>query len=86
MKHIIVLALLLAMTVGCTENSRAKNYGGTATMDLPQGKKLVTVTWKDDELWVVTRQRREGEAIESYEFQEESSWGVFEGTYIINEK
>jgi len=85
-KKMLAFLLLIAMTVGCTENSRAKSFGGTAKMELPAGQKLVVVTWKDEDLWVLTRDMRDGETAESYKFQEESSWGVWEGTYLITEK
>jgi hypothetical protein len=81
----IALLLLAAVMIGCTENSRAKSYGGTANMELPRGKKLVVVTWKDDDLWVLTRPMHANEKAETYRFQEESSWGIWEGTYVIKE-
>jgi hypothetical protein len=55
-------------------------------MDLPSGQKLVIVTWKDDNLWVLTKPMTEKDVAETYTFQEESSFGILEGTYIITEK
>jgi hypothetical protein len=81
---VIVTASILMLT-SCTQNSRAKSFGGTANITLPKGKKLVTATWKDANLWYLTRDMREGEVAETYEFHEESSFGMMEGTYIIKE-
>ena len=82
---IAVMAIAMAVTTSCTENSRAKNFGGTAHLNLPIGQKLKVVTWKNDALWVLTSDMKDTDVAESYDFAEESSWGVFEGNYIIKE-
>jgi len=81
----IALVGVALLAGGCTEQQRAKNWGGTATIDLPAGKKLVTVTWKGDEIWFLTRDMRAGDRAETYEFSENSSWGFMEGTVVIKE-
>lgn len=89
MKRIIfILILILAVSVfasSCTENSRAKSWGGTAKITLPAGQKLVNVTWKDANLWYMTRPMRADEVAETYSFNEESSFGMLEGSYVITE-
>ena len=87
MKQLIILIALITMFTftGCTENQRVKHWGATGKIDLPAGKKLVNITWKEDEVWYLTRQRKAQEDIESYEFSQKSSWGIIEGSYIINE-
>ena len=52
--------LLLGLVVGiglisCTENSRVKSFGGTGDINLPKGQKLVNVTWKETQIWYLTR-------------------------------
>ena len=79
----VVFALLFA---SCTENSRARSFGGTMTVDLPKGEKLVTATWKEASLWYLTRQMREDESPETYSFQESSPFGIAQGTVIFNER
>ena len=71
--------------ISCTENSRAKNFGGNAKLDLPTGEKLVLVTWKDDALWTLTRDMKSDEVAETYKFKEKSSLGMLEGSYTIIE-
>ena len=78
----IATVLLLA---SCTENQRAKSFGGTSTMNLPKGEKLVNVTWKGDEIWYLTRPMKSDESPETYTYREESSLGVIEGTVILKE-
>lgn len=86
MKKIIVCGLIgLFGLASCTENDRVKNFGGEGTINLPQGRKLVTVTWKGNQIWYLTKSMKEGDVAETYQFQEESSWGVIEGTYNIVE-
>lgn len=86
MKKIFLSAIaVLALTASCTENARVKAWGGTGDINLPAGQKLVNVTWKETQVWYLTRKMREDETPETYRFQEESSWGVVEGTYIIHE-
>jgi len=82
--------LLLGLVIGiglvsCTENSRVKTFGGTGDINLPKGQKLVNATWKGNEIWYLSRPFRKDEEAEVYKFQEESSWGVVEGTYYIHE-
>ena len=88
MRKLLVLSIVAMMIFlsSCTENSRAKSFGGTAILDLPKGEKLVTVTWKEDALWYLTRPMTSNDKAEVYSFAEESSWGVFEGTYKIKEQ
>ena len=86
MKRIFLSAItVLALTASCTENERVKSFGGTGDINLPQGQKLVNVTWKETQIWYLTRKMRADETPETYQFQEESSWGVVEGTYLIHE-
>lgn len=65
----------------CTENERARGWGGNATLNLPTSQKLINVTWKENDLWYLTRTMNETNVAETYKFNEESAWGVYEGTY-----
>jgi hypothetical protein len=86
MKKLFIGLSLAILFSACTQNQRAKSFGGTATLDLPVGKKLITATWKGDaDLWYLTRDRLPSEAPQRYEFSEQSSLGVLSGTYVIIE-
>lgn len=80
----VILGVMLIAT-GCTENQRTRYYGGNQTIDLPAGQKFLEVTWKDSDLYYLTRPMRDGETAETYTFQEKSDYGVFEGTIKIVE-
>ena len=70
----------------CTENTRVKSWGGTGQLEIPKDKKFVNITWKGEDLWIITRPRKATDTTyETYHFQEESSWGMMEGTYVITE-
>jgi hypothetical protein len=87
----LIIPILIFVTVSllifssCTENTRVKQFGGTATLDLPKGEKFVNVTWKEHDLWLVTKKVDSLEKEETYYFTEKSSHGIYEGQYIIQE-
>jgi hypothetical protein len=78
------------VTASCDETPQqkqinARSFGGTSTQDLPENKKLVMITWKDTDLWILTRDRRPEEKPERYEFKERSTYGIWQGTVVIQE-
>lgn len=82
-KRIVATLAVIIMLTGCHEVT--KNYGGTMTLDLPEGQKLEEITWKDSDLWYLTRPMRENEKPETHLFKADTEWGVFEGQVIIRE-
>lgn len=86
-KFTLLLVLLVAISLSnCTKNQRARSFGGNETVELPEGQKLIEATWKGEDLWYLTRDRREGEPVETYTFKEQSSYGLIQGTVTFNEK
>jgi hypothetical protein len=85
MKKLFLVIGVILMLGSCTENTRVKQWGGEGTINLPKGRKLVTVTWKGDQVWYLTKPMNSSDVAETYKFQEESSWGLIEGTYNIVE-
>ncbi|MCX7735974.1 MAG: hypothetical protein N2319_04615 [Candidatus Kapabacteria bacterium] len=86
MKKLFILLLCIIALVACTQQQRSKTFGGTSTINLDPGKKLVNITWKEDNLWILTRDAKENEKPEKFEFIENSSLGILEGKIIIIEK
>jgi len=86
-KLLISISLLVAITVfsGCTDNYRAKHYGGTMKINLEPNQKLVDVTWKENSLWYMTKPMSETDIAETYTFKEESGFGLVEGKVIFIE-
>lgn len=85
-----LLGLLAIVTLAsCTENSKARMWGGTETIQLDPGKRLVNITWKStdktgSDLWILTKQDTTKPS--TYLFEEKSSFGIMEGKVIIIEK
>lgn len=85
MRKVILGILVGVIATSCTQNERVKSWGGQGTINLPKGRKLVNITWKKDQIWYLTREMNSNDVAETYQFQEESSWGVVEGTFNIVE-
>lgn len=78
---------LLASTLilGCTKNERVRMFGGKKEITLPPHQRLVNVTWKDTDLWYLTRPENNNEPCHTYTFTEDSTWGLANGTVAIKE-
>lgn len=86
MRKITILLLMASIgLISCSENNRAKVWGGTMKVELGAGQKLVDVTWKENSLWYMTKPMNEADVAERYEFVENSNWGVVEGKVIFIE-
>lgn len=85
MKSLFLLVLLMVCTLGCTENSMARKFGGKINKKLPSGQKLVNVTWKEASLWILTKKMNENDVAETYTFKEDSAFGFVEGEIVIIE-
>ena len=73
------------MVASCTENQMAKHYGGKMTVEIPKGQKFINATWKESQLWYVTKEMSPSDSADTYYFHEKSSWGITEGTVIFKE-
>jgi len=86
MKYILrslVIVIICMMVTGC--NPLARKFGGNMIINLKPNEKLVTVTWKETSLWILTRSMKPGETPDTYKFKEDSTFGVMEGTVTIIE-
>lgn len=85
---IIVCVVLFSIFLGgCTDNFVTRNYGGSMTINVQPDEKLVNLTWKESELWILTEKRSVKDTIKKiYFFNEKSNFGVMEGKITIVEK
>lgn len=79
-KIILSLAVITVALSSCTDNVRAKNWGGSMTIEVPPGNKVTNITWKKGDLWYSYRPFQEGESPVTQYFVEESSFGIMEGS------
>ena len=84
-KFIIFAIVASAMLGACTPNERARSYGGSVTYEVTKGHKVTNVTWKETDLWILTRPMREDEKAETWTFTEKSSFGWRSGEVILKE-
>lgn len=83
---IVIIAIgLITLVTGCTENQRARNFGGNETIHLPKGQKLIQASWKQDDLWYMTAPMEAVYTPQPKLFQESSSFGVMEGSVTFIE-
>lgn len=80
---VVALALSTALFSSC--QTVTKNWGGDMTINLKPNQKLEEITWKDNSLWYLTRPMTENDIAETHTFQEQTDFGVFEGTVTIVE-
>lgn len=86
MKRILMALVLTTLLASCTQQSMVRNWGGSDHVKIMKGQKLVNLTWKEDDLWALTRPMRNGEEPETYSFKESSSYGLMEGEIILEEQ
>jgi len=83
---LVMVILLGCISITATNcNWVAKEAGGTITVHVGKGQKLVNATWKESNLWILTRDMKPEETSEKYTFQEYSNFGILEGTVILEE-
>lgn len=90
-KKKLIIAGIILLIVGSiyflfTTQYGAKKLGGVYTINLKENKKLVNMTWKDDEMWILTRDARPTEFSEKYTFREDSKFNMIEGKVVIKEE
>lgn len=79
MKKLFVIAIAALSLASCTDNVRARRWGGVEEVELKPNEVVLNVTWKENEMWICTKDTVSGVTY----FREKSSWGVMEGTVIL---
>lgn len=85
MKTIIFYILVAMALISCTENQRARNFGGTVTIKLEAGQKLVSASWKQDNLWFLLEPMDSTDVPKTKTFYEDSSFGMMNGKVVFVE-
>ncbi len=86
--RLLLIALMAFITLAlfsCTKNQRARQFGGKTEIHLEAGKRLITATWKQDDLWYLTEPMPADYIPSTKTFYEDSSFGIYEGTVTFIE-
>ncbi len=78
-KLFLLLTIATIIVSSCTENQRARKFGGKEDIQLPKHHILINVSWKESNLWIVTKDT----TTNIYYCREKSSWGLWEGEIQI---
>lgn len=81
----VILVITLVISVCGCKQTIARDFGGDITIELEPNQKLEMITWKDADLWYLTRPMTANDIAETHVFQESSTYGVMEGTVTIIE-
>lgn len=83
MKKLIAAIVAVVGLVGLTgcEQYVTNKLGGTTELKIPEGSRLVNVTWKLDNIWYLVY----FENTNTCHFKESTSMGVLEGTVVIKD-
>lgn len=79
MKKYWILFVLALVLSSCTENARARSYGGKQSISIEKGMKVVSASWKEGDVWILTRPMKSDEQPETLKYVEKSNLGVLEG-------
>lgn len=79
MKQKILLLLVVVALMSCTDNQRARKFGGTETIKLEPNEEFINITWKQDNLWVIVKDKNTGK----FYAREKSSYGLMQGKVVI---
>lgn len=74
-----MVAITLLALASCTNNQRARSFGGTETIKIEPQEKFINITWKQNNLWVIVQDTITG----TIYAKEKSSFGVMQGKVII---
>lgn len=78
-KALLAITILFTIITGCTDNQRARKYGGKEELELKPNEVLMNITWKESNMWVLTK-----DTITNIKyFRESSNWGVWQGEIMI---
>ncbi len=86
MKKIGFILLLFVSIVLTSCQKVTRSFGGSTTIRLEKGEKLVEATWKEDNLWYLVEPMDNDYTPKTKVFKESSLWGAMEGKVIFVEQ
>ena len=84
-KFIYAIIIVIAFMLVSCDKTFTKHFGGTTTINLEPGEKLIEVTWKDDNIWYLVEPMSDEYTPTTKIFKESSRFGAMEGKIIFVE-
>ena len=82
----IFMIICLTLSLCSCEQQITRQYGGTTTINLEKGEKLIEVTWKDGgNLWYFVEPMASDYTPKVKTFKESSQFGMMEGKVVFIE-
>ena len=82
----IFMIICLTLSLCSCEKQITRQYGGTTTINLEKGEKLIEVTWKDGgNLWYFVEPMDSDYTPKVKTFKESSQFGMLEGKVVFIE-
>ena len=82
--RVILLLLVLISITGC-EQTVSRNFGGSITITLNPGERLIEATWKKSNLWYLIEPMDSDYVPKTKVFKESALFGVLNGTVTFIE-
>lgn len=82
---VIVSIVIVFSFLSCTENQRARTFGGTAIVNVEPGKKVIMATWKNEDLFYLVEDMDSDYVPHEKTLIESSSFGVIESKVVFKE-
>lgn len=83
---IIIISVLTLVGFNSCDQYMARSVGGTTTITLEPGEKLIEATWKEADLWYLTEPMDSDYIPKTKIFKESSLFGVMNGKVIFVEQ
>ena len=84
-KIVLVLALVAALVTMSSCQSCTRTMGGTTTIRLEKGEKLVECTWKGNSIWYLVEPMEDTYVPKTKMFKESSNTGMLDGQVVFIE-
>lgn len=89
MKKKIILLLtgitLMFGNMSCTKQERVRAFGGTETIQVEPGKRVMMATWKESDLFYMVEDMPEDYVPHDKTLIESSSYGIWEAKIVFKE-
>ena len=83
--NFVAIVAAIIILCSCTKQMMTRNYGGSSEIKLEKGQRLVEMTWKNDNLWILTEPMDSDYVPKTKVFYENSIFGIWEGKIVIIE-